>query len=53
MTQKAELMNFWKKSLLLTDAELSAFNEIKREEKGYRNEKLCTLHITVKIRRII
>ena len=32
MTQKIELMNFWKRSLSLTNAELNAFKEIRREE---------------------
>ena len=32
MDQKAELMNFWKRGLGLTDAELKAFSEVKRED---------------------
>jgi protein-L-isoaspartate(D-aspartate) O-methyltransferase len=32
MNQKVELMNFWKKKLLLTESELKAFNEVKRED---------------------
>ena len=32
MTQKTELMNFWKRSLSLTDAELDAFRSANRED---------------------
>ena len=32
MSQKAELMNFWKRGLGLTDTELKAFSEVKRED---------------------